>query len=146
MTTLLTPVPSARMSYGGNAAKTYREAKVLGSTPEQLVVLLYEHLLMTLRRAGVQIQAGDIEGRAASLERASDIVFELLSSLDMEAGGELSSRLAALYAYFIDEIGVIGRSPDGARLDRLIGLIASLHESWATAAGSSGSPDGGATR
>jgi flagellar protein FliS len=133
MTNLLTPAIGPRMRYGNSGANAYREAKVLGSTPEQLVVLLYEHLLTSLRRAGTQIQAGDNEGRAASLERASDIVFELLSSLNPEAG-ELASRLAALYAYFIDEIGAIGRGPDVQRLEPLIGLIASLHESWAAAA------------
>ena len=133
------------MSYGrgaGSAAGTraarganaYQEAKVLGSSPEQLVVLLYDHLLTCLRRAGVHTHAGDAEGRAASLERASDIVFELLASLDREAGGELSSRLAALYAYFINEIGALGRRPDTQRLDGLIALVASLHESWARAA------------
>jgi flagellar secretion chaperone FliS len=117
-----------------NGAAAYREARVLGSTKEQLVVLLYEHLLTNLRRASVQIRTADVEGRGASLERASDVVFELLSALDVEAGGEIASRLAALYAYFIGEIGAIFREADAARLDRLIGLVVSLHESWSRAA------------
>lgn len=121
------------MTYGRQAAM-YQQTQVVGSSREQLVVLLYEHLLANLRRAAIHIQRSDIEGKATSLQRASDIVFELLSSLDPEAGGELASRLGALYSYFISEIGTIGRTLDGKRLERLIAIIADLHVSWAAAA------------
>lgn len=114
---------------------------MLGRSPEQLVVLLYEHLLTCLRRAQAQMPAGDVEARGQNLEKASDIVFELLSALDMEAGGEIASRLAALYAYFVGEIGALGRKPDRERADRLIALIAGLHESWARAATASATGD-----
>jgi flagellar protein FliS len=117
-----------------NGAAAYQEAKIMGSSREQLVVLLYEHLLANLRRAAIQLHKQDIEGRGRSLERASDIVFELLSALDHDAGGELASRLAALYAYFIGEISTIGRTQDAVRLDRLTSLVAMLHKSWSQAA------------
>jgi flagellar protein FliS len=127
-----------------DGAAAYREARVLGRTPEQLVVLLYEHLLTCLRRAQAQMPEGDIEARGQNLERASDIVFELLSSLDREAGGEIASRLAALYAYFVGEISALGLKPDRGRAERLIGLIAGLHESWARAAGTAPAMTAGA--
>jgi flagellar protein FliS len=117
-----------------SGAATYRQNHVLGSNRQQLVVLLYENLLTRLRRAADQIRSGDIEGRVASLARASDIVAELLSTLDFEAGGEIASRLAALYAYFIGEIGAIARQPELARLEHVTSLVASLHESWVKAA------------
>jgi flagellar protein FliS len=111
----------------------YKQASVLGSTREQLVVLLYDHLLASLRRATTQIRAGDIEGRVASLARASDILTELLSTLDFEAGGDLASRLSALYAYFMGEIGSVARHPDADKLDRMTALVSSLHQSWISA-------------
>lgn len=122
------------MTYAGISSARYREARVLGSSREQLVVLLYEQLLVSLRRAGAQIRAGDIEGKAQSLARAADIVYELLGALDFDAGGELASRLAALYGFFVTEIGEVGRSLDADRLDRLVGIVATLHESWVQAA------------
>ena len=121
------------MNYS-NGASAYRQTRVLGSSREQLVVLLYDHLLVSLRRAAMQIRAGDVDGRADSLERASDIVFELVSALDRERGGEIASRLAALYAYFIGEISGVTRKPDVPRLERLTSLVAALHESWSKAA------------
>lgn len=121
------------MKYG-HAPATYREAEVLGSSRERLVVLLYEQLLMNLTRAGHQIERGDIEAKAKSLDRASAVVFELLSALDQDAGGELVSRLAALYTYLISEISAIGRTLSLERLARASALVRVLHESWAQAA------------
>jgi flagellar protein FliS len=117
-----------------NGATAYQEAKIMSSSREQLVVLLYEHLLANLRRAAVQIERKDVEGRTKSLERASDIVFELLSALDMDAGGELASRLAALYGYFIGEISAVGRTLETQRLERLTALVSTLHGSWSQVA------------
>jgi flagellar protein FliS len=112
----------------------YRQTSVLGSSREQLVVLMYEHLLASLRRAGQQIRDGDIEGRVTSMARASDIITELLATLDFERGGDIASRLSALYAYFLNEISQISRRPDAERLERMTALVASLHESWVAAA------------
>ena len=110
------------------------EQNVMSRSREWLVPLLYEHLLANLRRAADQIAVRDYEGKAASLEKASTILFELLAMLDFERGGELASRLAALYSYFAGEVGTVGRTLDTALLARLIQMIGSLHESWTYAA------------
>jgi len=127
--------PSAA-GYGGAAA--YRETQVISSSPEQLVPLLYERLLVYLRRAERQIEAKDIAGKAESLGMAGEVVFELLANLDFDEGGELASRLAALYAFFINEINESGRKMDGPRLGRVTEMVASLHQAWQKAAEAQG--------
>jgi flagellar secretion chaperone FliS len=112
----------------------YQDTEVMTSSKERLVPLLYEHLLKNLRMAEKQVASGDIEGRSASLQKASAIVFELLGSLDFDAGGELASRLAGLYGFFAGEIADIGRTRDARRLDALIQMIAGLHTAWDQAA------------
>jgi flagellar protein FliS len=119
---------------GQRNASAYLEAKVLSSSREELVPLLYEHLCANLRRAAAQIEEGDIEGKAASVDRASAIIFELLASLDFEAGGDLASRLAALYSFFVREIAEASRTLDRPRLERVIGMVESLHGAWRQAA------------
>ncbi len=114
------------MSYTASTSR-HLEANILSRSPEWLVPLLYEHLLANLRRAEVQIGAGDIEGKTASLAKASAIVLELTDSLDQERGGDLAQRLAALYAFFLSEIMSDGRSKETNRLARLIAMIADLH-------------------
>jgi flagellar secretion chaperone FliS len=112
----------------------YQDMEVMTSSKERLVPLLYEHLLKRLRMAGKQIEEGDIEGRSENLQKASSIVFELLGSLDFDAGGELASRLAGLYGFFAGEIADVGRTRDTQRLDALIQMIAGLHTAWDQAA------------
>lgn len=112
----------------------YQTTTVLSSSREQLVPVLYEHLLVSLRRASKQIQTGDIEGKAESVEKASAILYELLGSLDYDADSELASRLASLYTYFLKELNEASWSLKARRLDPLIEMIGSLHESWVEAA------------
>ena len=121
------------MSYASQTSR-YLENDVLSRSPEWLVTLVYEALLTNLRRAEVQIEAGDIEGKATSLTRAGALVGELLSSLDAERGGEIASRLAALYSYFALEIMNIGRSLDTVALRRLIVMLEELRGAWVQAA------------
>ena len=112
----------------------YRENEVLSAPKERLIPMLYQGLLKNLRRAGMQISAGDLEGKSESLQKASAIVYELLGSLDFEAGGEIASRLAGLYAYFLREIMEAGRTLDRRRLDALSEMIGTLHDAWDQAA------------
>jgi flagellar protein FliS len=121
------------MSYQQNLS-AYQETTVMSSSPEQLVPLLYEHLLVNLKRAVKQIRANEIEAKVESVEKATAILYELLSCLDFEAGGEIASRLASLYSYFIKEIGEASRKLDASRFQPIIEMIASLHESWLEAA------------
>jgi flagellar protein FliS len=120
------------MNYG-NAQNAYRENSILHSKQEDLVPILYEHLLINLKRASRQIGSGDLEGKAASIEKASSILYELLGTLDFEVGGELASRLASLYAYFLREVTEASRNLESERLDPLIDMVGSLHESWVEA-------------
>jgi flagellar protein FliS len=121
------------MSYGSRAAQ-YLDSDVMSRPKEWLVPLLSEHLLARLRRAEVQIAARDFEGKAESLATANDIVLELAGTLDPDSGGELAAHLSSLYAYFAGEILAVSRSLDCVRLQRLVGLIAELHEAWTAAA------------
>ena len=77
----------------GNGVDAYRTTAIVGSSQQRLVQLLYEGLVKNLQRGAVQMRERDIEGKCQSLQKASDIVFELLSSLDFEAGGAYQGLL-----------------------------------------------------
>ena len=121
------------LTYSRNAA-AYRKTAVTTSSKERLVPLLYEHLLINLKRADRQIRAQDLEGKGESLGRATEIVYELLSALDFDQGGEIANRLASLYAYFLQELRTVSRKLDVARLGQMVEMIEELHETWLEAA------------
>ncbi len=123
-------------------SSTYREVDVLSSTPEQLLPLLYKHLLVNLRRASLCIKRRDIQGKFDSTCKAADIIAELRGVLDFEAGGDLSVQLSALYGFWAKEISEAASLLDAARLDRVAAMVDELYESWKAAAHSLESGEG----
>jgi flagellar secretion chaperone FliS len=123
------------MSYGyGTKTTAYLEADIMSRPKEWLIPLLYEHLLSSLRRAAVQIEANDIAGRAQSLDKASAIVLELSSSLDREKGGDMAREMSSLYAFFMTEILQIGLTRNLTRLEKLSVIVEELLDAWTQAA------------
>jgi len=75
------------------------EDDVLGANPLRLVQLLYRGALDSITSARRYLKLGDIGARSRAIGKAMAIVTELSLSLDHAAGGDLSRRLADLYAY-----------------------------------------------
>ena len=112
----------------------HREPDSPSRPKEWVVAVLYEQLLASLRRAATQLDAHDLEGKAASIEQANAILFDLLGALDLAKGGEIAARLAALYRYFINELMAVSRTLDREHLDRVTAMVAELHGVWVQAA------------
>ena len=120
------------MSY--SQANVYREREVLTASPEKLVVITFDHVLVNLRRARMAIEAGNIELRVQSMSKAREGVMELLMSTDAERGGEMTVRLRALYAYALREFLAIGRTRDVKQIDNVTAIFVNLREAFATIA------------
>ena len=120
------------MSYGKQAAR-YRETEVLTATPGQLVVLLFDHLLVSLRRGKTAMANGEFELQGNQLEKSRNILTELLVTLDCERGGEIAINLSALYSFLLGELVQVGVRADHARLDRVTHMIEELRNAFAEA-------------
>ena len=114
----------------GQRPTAYRDTEVLSSSPERLIALMYERLLVSLKRGAACIRNKDLDGKFENLQRAQDLVYELMGSLDYERGGDIARRLASLYTFWSREISEAGRTLDERRLARVTGMVAELHESW----------------
>lgn len=130
------------MSYGAFAkqAARYRESEVLSATPAQLVVIVYDHLLVNLRRARLLVAEKDVMARSDALERARASLSELLVTLDHDRGGDIAGRLSAIYTFMLGELSVLGVKPDVARLDGVIALATELHDAFSQVAKSAPPP------
>lgn len=82
-----------------HAQLAYREAELLQAEGLKIVELLYEAAIDAIDAARQALAKGDIAARTQAINRAYDIVAELLFGLNQEAGGEIARRLAALYVY-----------------------------------------------
>jgi flagellar protein FliS len=120
------------MSY--SQANAYREREVLTASPEKLVVMIYDHVLASLRRARIALDAGNVEQRVQALVKAREGVMELLMSTDAERGGEVARNLRTLYVFVLRELITAGRALDGTKIDKIAAIIGNLREAFAAIA------------
>ena len=65
------------MSYA-SAAVAYREREVLSAAPGRLVVMVFDHLLVNLRRARIAMEANNVQVRVEAIAKAREAAMELL--------------------------------------------------------------------
>jgi flagellar protein FliS len=128
-----------RGAYGAaSTAARYRDAELLTASPGQLVVLLYDKILLTLRRARVACEVGRIEERCDLLVKAGEMVTELRVCLDHANGGDISGQLDALYAFMLRELTDANRRQDVARIDVVLRIAGELRDAFATVVATQG--------
>lgn len=118
------------MSYA-NQTSAYRQVEVLSASPAQLVVIVYDYLLVQLCRAARGIETGDVELRADALARANAAITELLNGLDTERGGAIGQHLNSLYMFYLGELIDIGRRNDLTLLTRIRTQVSDLRAAFA---------------
>lgn len=118
------------MTYAA-ASSTYREMEVLSATPGRLVVIIYDYLLVHLKRASIAVETKNVELRGESLNKAQLAVAELMGGLDMERGGEMSRQLASLYSFFLASLIDVGRRNDAKLLARITHQVSELRSAFA---------------
>ena len=119
-------------------AQAYRESEVLSASPGRLLIITFDGLLTAMTRYRVALSTKNHDLASAALATSRAALCELLATLNREAGGEIASRLAAVYAFVLGELDAISLRPDVARLDRNMTLIRELRDAFAQAASTSG--------
>ena len=120
MSTYATPSPAA-----------YRQQSILTATPGQLVVMLYDGARRFLTQGAVAMREGDARRADERLRRAEAIIDELLSTLDLEAGGEVATRLQAIYVFCRRQLMEARSEGDAGKVEWVSGQLADLRDAWA---------------
>jgi len=108
----------------------YLESRVLGADPVELIHILYEHTLEQVKSARAALAAGDIAGRAQAVTKALAALGELEGSLDHNAGGSISGRLARLYQYMRKRLVEGSVKREDKALAEVEALLRTLDEGW----------------
>jgi flagellar protein FliS len=107
------------------------ETGVAAASPHKLIEMLYEGAEKALRDALVAHANGDIPGRAKAISKASTLVTEgLRGALDPVQGGEIASRLDALYDYIGQRLLHANLHRETAPLEEALTLLGQLRSAW----------------
>lgn len=117
-------------------AQTYAtvsvDAAVETADPHRLVLMLFDGAIAAVALARIHMAAGEIEQKGKATSKAINLISSgLRASLDMEAGGELAERLAALYDYMAQRLIFANLKNNVAALDEVSELLGGLREAWA---------------
>jgi flagellar protein FliS len=125
----------ARPAALATQAARYRDAELASASPGQLVVMLFDKILLTLRRARVAAEARKVEERVELLLKANEMIAELKLSLDFEQGGAIAQNLDALYAWSMRAVFEASRTGDAAKIDPVVRVMSELRDAFAQIVG-----------
>ena len=111
-------------------AQLYATTQVQTASSVQVVVLLYDGVIQSLKLAQEGIQTNNLRDKARFLDRALAVVNELSASLDMEQGGAVATDLRRLYEYVQHELTQANLHHDSTRLNSPIRCLGVVREAW----------------
>lgn len=120
-------------STAADAAWAYTRDTVLTASPQKLLTLLYDRLLVDLHRAETAQQSQSWAQAGEQLVHAQQILSELRSSLT-HGQWNGSRELEALYVYVTGELIQANTSRDVARTQECIAILEPLRQTWHEAA------------
>lgn len=115
----------------------YKEQSIDTMTQSELLLTVYDELVKRLTRAELALQKGDYALMEASVDRSTEIIKYLDSTLDRSY--EISKNLAQLYEYFTYELVRVKVGRNATELQRVKTMVSELRDSFRTAAANSAS-------
>lgn len=109
---------------------SYRKTKIETADQLSLILMLYDRAICLLKNAKEEISEKEYEKKELSLNKAQDIVLELLTSLDQDKGGAIATSLSQLYEYVIHEITEADLNLNIKALDNAERVLSELRKSW----------------
>lgn len=118
---------SQRINYAKNA---YTNTKVNTASPVDLVIMLYDGAIDSLNRTSFCMSRKDYSRKAEYVSRATNIIGELASSLNMEAGKDVARNLRDLYFYMMSTIARANRENDIEKINHVADLLKNIRSAW----------------
>jgi flagellar protein FliS len=114
------------------ADQKYLETSIATASKEDLIVKIFDVLIIAGQQAQEKLinDRNDIEGIHKALLRAQRACCLLMSSLDMEIGGELAKNLFRVYEFWHHELVMTNMQKDVTRLERLLPFFTDYRKTW----------------
>lgn len=122
---------------GTNPYAKYKEMQVTTASPGQLLLMLYDGAIRFCREAEAALTEGQLEESHRLLLRAQDVVTELRSTLNLEAG-PVAQNLDSLYEYMQRQLIEANIKKAAQPAQEVAELLAGLREAWEQAVHATG--------
>jgi flagellar protein FliS len=115
-----------------NANLRYLEASINSASPEELIIKVYDALLLFSRQAldAMETRPKDIQARHDLLRRAQRACALLMGSLRMELDSEIPGNLFRIYEFWHHQLVAANMQGDPQKVRELLPMIAGMRETW----------------
>lgn len=112
-----------------SAYQNYHKQEIEGASKGKIVLMLIEGTIRFLRKACKGIEDKNIQEAHNNIIRAENIIYELMSTLNMEAG-EIAQNLMRLYDFMIWQLIEANKDKDKEKVESVIKLLMPLKDAW----------------
>lgn len=77
--------------------KQYQTNNITTASPEKLMIMLFDGAIQFLQKAKTSIENKNLKERSENIESARKIIRELMRTIDLENGNDVSKSLFRLY-------------------------------------------------
>ncbi len=113
-----------------NPYNQYKQTQITTANQGKLIVMLYDGAIKFLNIALDNMSPKTYDVVNNNIIKAQDIITELLLSLNMDDGGEISQNLFNLYMYFKRQLLEANIRKDAEIINHVLKLLKELREAW----------------
>jgi len=122
-------------TYGRPGLKQYRQASVETADRGQLIIIIYDHCIKWCGIAREALEAGQLARKAEACHKVEAGLSELMTSLNMEKGGEVAKNLWRLYDFYSHHIHEGNMKNIAQNFTEVADMMGTLREGWQKALG-----------
>ena len=113
-----------------NPYNQYKQTQITTANQGKLIVMLYDGAIKFLNIALDNMSPKTYDVVNTNIIKTQDIITELLLSLNMDEGGEISQNLFNLYMYFKRQLLEANIKKDPEVIKHVIKLLKELRDAW----------------
>ncbi|MCD2391150.1 flagellar export chaperone FliS, partial [Borreliella burgdorferi] len=113
--------------------KIYKQTQVNTSNPLSILIMLYEKAIQDLKVAKELIKDENWQNAVKANEKifhAQEIITELMSTLNFEQGGNISTNLLSIYLFLNKELENVLLKKEIHKIDNVIKQLQILSFAW----------------
>ena len=100
--------------------KQYQTSNIATATPEKLMILLFDGAIQFLQKAKTAIEEKNYQDRAINIDGARKILRELMRTIDLENGNDVSKSLFRLYNRMAMDLVKANVTKNAEKIDTVI--------------------------
>ena len=99
--------------------------------PHHLIQMLMDGAIESINNAKCHMEEKNTAGKGEDISKAISILTGLMTSLDMDQGGDISKNLLSLYDYMLTKLVEANVSDMTENLDEVSLLLKEIKDGWA---------------